>query len=276
MMKKIVLLLSCLFFIPVYSQEFEEYFAGEFIYCESADPTVENKFVKARALLTLIQPSDTISVRKLSYIFHSQYRADSTFCDAAFFTGYTFQLLGQYKESMVYYYMADSLSHNKSLLFKVNLAKISLEAGVVDFSRKKFEETVKHFPTSPEGYFGIALTASIIGDYKNGIAAVNDAIRWCNRRKIKDLDEAYFLKGMLYTFDGRYAEGRELLGMAEAYKEDDMYYAYYSLNLLWDSQAAEDEKLKKEAKRYYKKIKHKSSIPAHIKQEFGAFNKTED
>jgi len=277
MMKKIVLLLLLFSCIPVNSQEigeFENYFEGRFNYCETTDSVMFKQYSYARLLLSMTPHNDTVRLKKLSDIFFSHYQTDTTFCDAAFFTGYTLRLSKQYKESIVFYYLADSLAQNKSLLFKFTLATAFLEAGAVDFSRKKFEEMVKHFPTSPEGYFGIANTAVILGDYKNGIAAVNDAIRWCNRRKLKEIDEAYLLKGMLYTFDGRYSEGREFLEMAEAYKEDDLYYIYYSLNLLWDSQAAEDEELKKEAKRYYKKIKHKSNIPAHIKQEFGTFNKT--
>ena len=278
-MKKLVLLLLLFSWIPGYSQgitEVEDYMAGEFNYCETNDSVMFKSYSYTRLVLSMTHQSDMPTIRKLTSIFYSHYKADSLFCDAAFFTGYTLLLQNKINDAIFYYHIADSLSNNTSLLYKLNLASTAMLAGAVEFSRKKYEEAVKYFPTHQGGYFGIANTAVIIGDYKNGIAAVNDGIRWCNRRKVLNLDEAYLLKGVLYTLDGEYAEGKEFLNKATSYKNNDLYYIYYSLNLLWESQASNDDELKKEAKKYYKKIDWKSNIPAHIKQEFGAFNKTED
>ena len=61
-------------------------------------------------------------------VFLRAYEIDSTFCDAIFFAGYTSKLIAEDRKfPLACYYIADSLSSNKSTEFKVNLAAEGLK-----------------------------------------------------------------------------------------------------------------------------------------------------
>src|SRR5690625_3300705 len=102
-------------------------------------------------------------------------RIDSTSCDAHFWARYAFRKSNMNKEAGAMYYMAHSLAQNKSLDYKQNLATVSMIIGADDLARRKFEEITQYFPNSPEGFYGIALTSTIIGDIDYGLENVNIA-----------------------------------------------------------------------------------------------------
>jgi len=109
-------------------------------------------------------------------------KIDSTFCDAYYWAGYALKKSDLNKEAVAMYYMADSLAQNKSLEYKLNLATTSMIVGADDLARKKYEEIKEYFPNSPEGFYGVALTSTIIGDVGYGLENVNIAEKNYNQQ----------------------------------------------------------------------------------------------
>lgn len=196
-------------------------------------------------------------------------KADSTNCDAYFMAGYTCRIQNMPKEALVYYYMADSLAQNKSIEFKQNLATTSFALGNLKLSRKKYLEMVEFFPESPEGYYGIALTSTIIGDVENGLENMNKAAKIYNSLNNKLNDDSYLLFGILLTRNGKFSESLPYFEQCYSkYKKEDGFNTHYSYSLLKVSQINKDEKMKQKALKIYEKIKNKEEITEEIRNEF--------
>jgi len=264
-MKKIFVILLILNMNLIFSQD---YFEGKRLYCISENPEALKLFNLGIETLYLNKSLDQKYLKITSNIFFKAYKTDTTFCDALFFTGYTLRLLND-KKAFALYIMADSLSNNKSMEFKTNLAAEGLRYGSeksLKIARTKYEELIKFFPESPEGYYGFAVTAPIFGDVDKGLENINIAINKYTQKNIELKDDVIFLKGVLLTLNKKYEEGLENLEKCySTYKKDENFKIHYSLCLLKVSEIKNDEKMKQKALKFYEKIDYKDQIPENIK-----------
>lgn len=197
-----------------------------------------------------------------SNVFFKLVKQDSVFCDAYFFMGYTERLRNHWKLAFDFYRMADGMANHKAIEFKQNLAYAALTIGEVDYARKKFEEIVQYFPKSPEGYYGIALTAAQVGDTKNGLANINRAIAIYDSTRASTDQNEFLIKGILLTQSKKYEEGLESFERVSAdIAKREHYKIYKSVCLLKVAEQKGDEKMKKQARKLYDKIKNKEDIP---------------
>lgn len=264
-MKKIFVIVLILTMNLIYTQN---YFEGKRLYCRSKNTEAMELF---RTGIKALHLNSTLNVKLLkvtSEVFYSAYKIDTTFCDALFFTGYTLRLLED-KNALTCYYLADSLANNASVEFKTNLAAEALRFGneaSVKLARKKYNEIIKYFPESPEGYYGFALTSPIYEDVEQGLQYINVAIGKYNLQNIELKDDVIFIKGILLALNKKYEEGLENLESCySTYKKDETFKIHYSLCLLKVSEIKNDKKLKQKAVKIYEKIEHKDQIPDNVK-----------
>jgi len=202
-MKQIITVLLILNFNFIFSQD---YFEGKRLYCKSENPEAMRLLYIGIEKLDLNKSLDKKYLSMTSEVFFKAYKADTTFCDAIFFTGYTLRLMND-KKALACYIMADSLSNNKSMEFKTNLAAEGLRYGTeksIKISRKKYNELIKYFPENPEGYYGFAVTSPIYGDVEKGLENINIAIEKYKITNPKLKNEVIFLKGVLPSLKKRY------------------------------------------------------------------------
>lgn len=260
-MKKIIPTILFLILISETYSQSSDYFNGKWTYCEK--PADERSLKIFDLGIETIKRNTYVGAG--NQIFHELIQKDSTFCDAYFFAGYTYRLSGMLKEAVAYYYMADSLANNKSIEFKQNLATTSLLAGAVDLSRKKFVEITKYFPQSPEGYYGIALTSTEIGDVENGLNNINIAIEKYQREN----KDAIYLKAILLTINSKHEQALPYYEKVKSTRrKDDYFNGNYALSLYEIATQTNDEKMMKEAKKYYNAVKDKSELTNFIKERF--------
>jgi hypothetical protein len=262
-MKKTIFLLLILSHNFIFSQDYLE---GKRLYCKSENPEAIRLFNIGIKTLHLNKLLDEKYLKRTSNVFLQAYEADSTFCDAMFFAGYSLRLMND-KKAVICYYMADSLSNNKSIEFKTNLAVESFRFGNetgIELARKKYTEIIEYFPESPEGYYGFAMTSTIYGDVEKGLKNINIAIQKYKAINSKINEDVLFLKGILLTLNKKYDVGKEFLEMSTSYSEKDSYKFHYSLCLLEVSKLNNDKGMKRKAKRIYNNIKFKEKIPKEI------------
>ena len=164
--------------------------------------------------------------------------------------------------------MADSLANNKSIEFKVNLATEGLRFGNeegVKIARKKYDEITKFFPENPEGYYGVALTSTMIGDIENGLNNIDIAIEKYNSENV----DALFLKAVLLTLNARHEESLNYYEKVKGtFKKDDNFNGNYALSLYEVAKANNDEKMMKLAQKHYKKVKNKNELTEQTRMKF--------
>jgi len=257
-------LLLCLLFTICYSafsQTDYAYFTGKETFCE-----FENKEDKKRykqALLLLQSPQHWNTATK---VFYDLTKKDSTSCDAYFFVGYTLRLQNKFKEATAYYYVADSLSNNKSLIFKQNLATTATYSGAVSLGREKFNEIVEYFPGSPEGYYGIATSSIFIGDFENGLKNIDRAISIYNRKKISLGSDVYLTKALLLTNLKRFRESLIFFKKTNGkIKRIDDYRLHYAYSLKKVGEMDKDKKLLKKAAKLYAEIEDKAIVKDDVR-----------
>ena len=267
-MAKTYYLVFILFFNLSFSQD---YFTGKKLYCETQNIEAKNFFDIGIETLHLNSTLNKKFLIKTRDVFLRAYEIDSTFCDAIFFAGYTSKLIAEDRKfPLACYYIADSLSSNKSIEFKVNLAAEGLKMGNefgMNLDRKKYNELIQFFPENPEGYYGFAITSPEFGDYEKGLENINIAIeKYSNTTRLNDV---YFIKGVLLTLNKKYDEGILYFEKCEKdFKKDINFKIHYSLCLLKVSEIKKDEKLKIKALKIYDKIENKESIPVDLKKLF--------
>jgi tetratricopeptide (TPR) repeat protein len=262
-------LISFLVFFLIGNYAFSQnYFEGKNLYCKSENAQAIEKFNNGIEILKLNYDLKPKYLAINSTIFFDALKIDKTFCDAYFFVGYTLRLQNKMDLALKYYYMADSLSQNKSIEFKQNLAVTALLLGKDKLSRKKYSEIIEFFPESPEGYYGFALTSPILGDVDKGLENLNLAIEKHTNSGSKIKDDVLFLKGVLLTLNKKHEESIEYFEKTySTYKRDQNYNIHYSLSLLKVSELRKDEKMKQKALKYYDKIEHKEDIAKEIKEQ---------
>ncbi|RZL38975.1 MAG: hypothetical protein EOP00_28115 [Pedobacter sp.] len=256
-------LLTLTFLICVAQLFAQDYFEGKRLYCKCQNPEAIRLFNIGIETLYLNTSLNEKYLEKTAQVFFKAYKTDSTFCDAAFFTGYTLRLLND-KHALAYYYIADSLAENKSIEFKSNMAAEALRRNTprgAEIALKKYSEIVQFFPESPEGYYGYAMLSPMINEYGKGLEYINIAIDKYNQAG-KANEDAYYLKAILLALNTRYEEALEYFEKTRStYKKEDHYKIYNALSLLKVSEAKNDPDMKKKAKKMYDKIEHKDLIP---------------
>jgi tetratricopeptide (TPR) repeat protein len=242
------------------------YFDGKQLHCPSTNSEARKNFSNGIELLHLNYSLKRKYLELNSELFARAISQDTTFCDAYFFAGYTLNLLNKYRESYAFHKVADKLSPIPIFIFKQNLAAVSLKVGLFDEARKQYLEIVKHFPENPEGYYGIALTSPMLEDYSVGLSNLDMASDRFPKNS-KEQEQVTFIRGILLALNKEYNSAKINFDKVEKkYKTDLNFQIYYSLALLQISKVNDDIKMKKEALKYYKKIKDKSVIPPHVNE----------
>lgn len=197
-------------------------------------------------------------------VFFSIIQRDKTLCDAYFFTGVSLTKQDKHEAAVSYYYYADSLSSKSNSEFKEELAEAALRVNNIGLARKKYEELVKDFPNDPDGYYGIGLTATTIGDIANGLQKLSIAEElyiaentWTTQRE----QEVYLMKGILFITDTQYIAGLEYLDKCfDTFHTLDDYNANYALACLELSKDSKEEKYKQKVIEALSRIKDKDKL----------------
>jgi tetratricopeptide (TPR) repeat protein len=261
-MKQLFLIFLLLLFSKNYSQD---YFKGKKTYCEPKTERAQDLFKSGIKILHLNSQLNPEYLEKNRMVFFEAIKEDSTFCDAYFFVGYTSRLLNNFELAFPYYYMADSLAVKPALEFKQNLAITAMASDAWDFARLKYSEIKTNFPDNPEGYYGIAVTSLMIGDYEEGVANATTAMRMYNSQKDDKITDARFIKAVLLTLLEEYETAIPLFEQSRSrFKKDENYKIHYSLALLKVSEQMKNEKMKNNAKKIYDSIEDKSMIPENL------------
>ncbi|MFN3755152.1 tetratricopeptide repeat protein [Flavobacterium sp.] len=260
-MKTKILILTLTLFVNTVSFSQNDYFKGKRLYCDMPKDSESKKRFKLG--IECIQRN--LYIGAANKIFQELIAKDSTFCDAYFFAGYTFKISNMPEDALFMYYMADSLSNNKSIEFKQNLAALSLQIGNDTFARKKFKEMTTYFPGSPEGFYGIALSSTTIGDVDYGLININLA----EARYPTENKDAQFLKAILLNLNGKYQESIVYFEKVQSeFSKDDHFNGSYALSLYEVATINNDEKMLKKARKHYDKVINKSNLTDYIKAKF--------
>lgn len=249
----IALFIFCSSFAQLSTQaQYDAYFSGKNFVCDNSDPEIKELM---KLGLDCFQFESYYNAA--SNVFLKVIGKDSTNCDAYFLLGYSLRLQNKLNEATVFYYVADSLSGNKSYVFKQNLAFAAMAIGATDMARKKYTEMTQYFPESPEGYYGIALTSLELKDYDNGLKNADIAI---SKYESKDKG-AFYVKGMLLTLKGNHDDALPYLEKVRRdFKKDDNFNAAYSICLYTLGSRDSDKKKLKEAGKIRALIEDKEKV----------------
>lgn len=247
----------------------QDYFNGKNLNCPSEDPEAMRLFNGGIELLHLNTRLDKKYLAINADIFAKAILKDTTFCDAYFFAGYTLSLMGDIRKTYAFYKVGEKRFGQPFLLYKMNIAATCMKLERYDEAREYYQAIVQNFPESPEGYYGIAATSPMMGDYKNGVTNVETAMQIYDKSGKSYGNEVFFLKAILYTLDKRYQEAIPIFERFKSFfKKDVNFNIYYSLSLLKTAQIKNDPKMKEEGLKYYKKVKDKAIIPDDVRKEF--------
>ena len=255
--------LPIIFLLLVFSNTYSQtdYFQGKRTYCDYP----ENERIRKIYPLGIEAVQKNLYLGAALQIFTEVIKIDSTFCDAYFWAGYTFRLNNMNKEALTMYYMADSLAQNKSIEFKQNLATTSMLIGADSLARKKFKELTEYFPESPEGFYGVSLTSTVIGDVDYGLENINIAI---SKYKAENKD-ALFLKAVLLSLNARHEESLNYYEKVKgSFRKNDNFNGNYALSLYEIAKTNNDQKMMKLAQKHYKKVKNKSELTEQMRMKF--------
>lgn len=140
-------------------------------------------------------------------IFFQIVQMDKKLCDAYYYTGIALTKQDKDDVAYTYLYYADSLAAQPTLSFKIALAASALRNGNVGLARKKYEEIKHDFPNSPEGYYGLSLTATSIGDVVEGLVNADRSL--LKYKHVGGLtsareQEIYLIKAILLRMNKQY------------------------------------------------------------------------
>ena len=258
-MKKILIIFILIFSIKGFSQD--SYFLGRTNYC--TPQKAESKKSFETSFLALKYPKYYGGYTNL---LMKTAKEDPNYCDAYFMAGYFFRLQDMHKEALALYYIADSLAQNKALIFKQNLAVEFMRFDQLGHARKTYAEMIKYFPESPEGYYGMANTTIIVGDYDNGLEHLRKAEKlYKNSGSVKD--DVKYMFGALYTFKEDYKTALPYLDeVYSTYKKEDVYLSIYALAEIKVGTENNDDSLKKKAKKHFEKIKEMNKVPENLQK----------
>lgn len=247
----------------IYSQD--EYFNGKILHCQTKNKEAKRLFDSGVKVLHLNENLDPKYLAINADIFAKSILQDTTFCDSYFFTGYILNLLNKHRDSYAFLKMADTLANKPVLIYKQNLAAICLKIDHIKESRKYYEDIVKYFPKNSEGYYGIALTSTMIGDVKFGLQNINIAEEIIDNEII----DIQFLKAILLTLNNEHKQAIEYYENVQSnFSKDDYFNGNYALSLYEIAILDNDQKILKKARKYYDKVKDKDKLTEFIKSKF--------
>lgn len=261
--KKCFTLLSILILSSSFSLAQESDYEYSFDKIQLECPTVNSKLIEyyKSGLEALNYPRLANTAGK---IFFSIINEDKSLCDAYFYTGVALTKQGKHEAALNYYYYADSLSVKSNSDFKQELAEAAIRIHNIGLARKKYEELVKAFPEDPDGYYGIGLTATSLGDVDNGLKHLQIAEEkyviegsWTIARE----NEVYLMYGLLLTMAKKYKEAVVYFEKcSNTYDTLDDYNANYALVTYKLYLETKEDKWKEVSKLSFDKIKDKEKL----------------
>lgn len=166
-------------------------------------------------------------------IFFQIIQLDKSLCDAYYYTGVSLTKQDKDDAAYTYLYYADSLATQPTLSFKIALAESALRIGNVGLARKKYEEIRSDFPNSPEGYYGLSLTATSIGDLVEGLVNTDRTLlKYKNAGGLTPTreQEIYLIKAILLRMNTQYDKAIEYFEKSkEHFGTTTDYLANYAL-----------------------------------------------
>lgn len=205
-------------------------------------------------------------------IFFQIIQMDKQLCDAYYYTGVSLTKQEKDDAAYTYLYYADSLATQPTLSFKVALAAGALRIGNVGLARKKYEEVKKNFPDSPEGYYGLSLTATSIGDVVEGL--VNTDRTLLKYKQAGGLtptreQEIYLIKAILLRMNTQYDKSIEFFDKCkEHFGTTTEYLANYALTTYALYQQTKEEQWKQASQQALLQIRDKTTLNDDFFQQF--------
>lgn len=197
-------------------------------------------------------------------IFFQIIQQDKSLCDAYYYTGIALTKQDKDAAAYSYLYYADSLSTQPQMSFKIALAESALRIGNVGLARKKYEEIKQYFPQRPEGYYGLSLTATSIGDLVEGL--VNTDRTLAKYKSTGGLtpereQEIYFIKAILLRMNAQYEKSIAFFEKSkEHFGTATDYLANYALATYELYKQTQEEKWKRESQHALEQIQDKDVL----------------
>ncbi|WP_410881651.1 tetratricopeptide repeat protein [Myroides sp. DW712] len=205
-------------------------------------------------------------------IFFQIIQMDKQLCDAYYYTGVS--LTKQDKEDVAYTYLyyADSLASQPMLSFKVALAASALRIGNIGLARKKYEEVKESFPDSPEGYYGLSLTATSIGDVVEGLVNTDRTLlkyKHAGGLTPAREQEIYLIKAILLRMNTQYDKAIEFFEKSkEHFGHTTDYLANYAMTAYELYKQKKEEQWKQASQQALLRIEDKTALNDDFFEQF--------
>ncbi|MGG5578642.1 hypothetical protein ACPDHL_15070 [Myroides sp. C15-4] len=205
-------------------------------------------------------------------IFFQIIQQDKTLCDAYYYTGVALTKQDKDDAAYTYLYYADSLATQPQMPFKIALAESALRVGNVGLARKKYQEIKQYFPDRPEGYYGLSLTATSIGDLVEGLVNTDRTLakyKSTGGLTLEREQEIYLIKAILLRMNTQYDKAIEFFEKSKAhFGTTSDYLANYALTTYELYKQTQEEKWKIESQQALEQIQNKEILKADFLQQF--------
>lgn len=205
-------------------------------------------------------------------IFFQIIQLDKSLCDAYYYTGVSLTKQDKDDAAYTYLYYADSLAIQPTLSFKIALAESALRIGNVGLARKKYEEIKSDFPNSPEGYYGLSLTATSIGDLVEGLVNTDRTLlKYKNAGGLTPTreQEIYLIKAILLRMNTQYDKAIEYFEKSkEHFGTTTDYLANYALTAYELYKQTKEDQWKQKSQQALLQIQDKTTLKEDFFQQF--------
>ena len=205
-------------------------------------------------------------------IFFQIIQLDKSLCDAYYYTGVSLTKQDKDDAAYTYLYYADSLATQPTLSFKIALAESALRIGNVGLARKKYEEIKSDFPNSPEGYYGLSLTATSIGDLVEGLVNTDRTLlKYKNAGGLTPTreQEIYLIKAILLRMNTQYDKAIEYFEKSkEHFGATTDYLANYALTAYELYKQTKEDQWKQKSQQALLQIQDKTTLKDDFFQQF--------
>lgn len=205
-------------------------------------------------------------------IFFNIIKKNEKLCDAYFYTGKALTKQGKDRAAYTYLYYADSIAAQPVFEFKIGLAEAALRIDNVGLARKKYEEAKQYFPNNPEGYYGISLTATSIGDVVEGLVNTDLVLMrykdYGELTKVRE-QEIYLIRAILLLMNTQYEESLECFEKSkEHYGSTTDYLINYALVCYEMYLKTKEQKWKEKSQNALLEIQDKTIIKEDFLERF--------
>ena len=205
-------------------------------------------------------------------VFFQIIQLDKKLCDAYYYTGIALTNQDKDQAAYTYLYYADSLAPQPTLSFKKALAASALRIDNVGLARKKYEEIKQHFPNSPEGYFGLSLTATSVGDVVEGLVNTDRTLAKYKNTGLLTVQreqEIYLIKAILLRMNKQYEKAIPYFEKSEPYFGTSTdYLANYALTTYELYKQNKEEKWKVASQQALRQIQDTMVLKADFMDQF--------